>query len=149
MITKFGPCKLIWHHKNKQMALEFMPDLTKLILDVEVKSWHFDSFFLQQVLGREPTLDEKSMDVSYTTAMRLECEFKNPDYSEQIAAKFIKRLKKSIKPKEMLLIPNYGLASKKDSMVFYRAQPYSIIPQKIIFLLLPTDDTGERVKPRL
>ncbi len=145
----FGPCKLIWHPKNKQMVLEFMPDLTQLIIDVEVKPYHLDPFFLKKVLGREPTPDEKKIEISYTTSMRLECEFKNPDYGEQIAARFIKRMSKGMKPKQLLLIPNYGLAAKKDSMEFYRAQLYSIAPQKIVFLILPTDDTGERTRPGL
>jgi len=143
---KFGPCKLIWHHTNKQMAFEFMPDQTLLILDVERKLQQFDPHFLRKVLGRMPTPEEAESEIEYTTAMRLECMFKNPDYGEQIATRFIKRLAKSVKPKQMLLIPNYGLATEKESMVFLRAQPYNVTAKQIIFHLLPTDDMGERVR---
>lgn len=146
MKTNLGPCKLIWHHTNKRWAFEFMPERTLLILDVEVKRQHLDPFLLQQVLGREPKPEDLEMEITYTTAMRIECMFQNPAYGEQIAAKFIKRLAKSMKPKQMMLVPNYGRATKKESMVFLRAQPYSVTPRKIVFHLLPADDVGERVR---
>lgn len=92
-----------------------MPDLTELIFDV----------------------DEKSCDI------RLECKFNNPDYAREITKRLIKQLSKGKKPRSLLLIPNYGFASKKESMIFYRALPQAISAGKIIFLLLPTDGTGE------
>ena len=122
---------------------DFMPNQTLMIIDVEVKRWHLDSFLYQQVLGREPTPDEKHVEVSYSTSMRLECDFRDMSYGEEVAAIFVKRLSKDIKPKQLLLIPNYGFASKKDSVVFHRVQPQAISAEKIIFLLLPIDGTGE------
>ena len=129
---KFGPCKLIWHHTNKQAVLEFMPDLTELILDVEN--------------GGLPTPDEKGIELSPaagSATMRLECRFNNPDYAKEIRKRLIKQLSKGKKAPPLLLIPNYGFASKKDSMEFHHALPIvgSAIDddiQKIIFLILST-----------
>lgn len=147
MNKNFGPCKLIWHHTNKQMAFEFMPDKTLLILEGGVKREHLDPLFLQKVLGREPKPEETDIEIKYTTAMRLECLFKNPDYGAQIVAKFTIRMAKSMKPKQLLLVPNYGMATKKESIVFWRAAPCYIAADKIIFYLLPTDDMGEYARP--
>ncbi len=143
MQTYFGPCKLIWHYRNKQMMFDFMPNQTLMILDVEVKRWHLDPSLLRQALGREPTPGEQNIELSYSTSMCLECDFRDISYGQEIEAMFIKRLSKDIKPKQLLVIPNYGFASKKESMVFHRAQPQAISAEKIIFLLLPTDGTGE------
>jgi len=143
MQTDFGPCKLIWHYRNKQMMFDFMPNQTLMKVDVEVKRWNLDPFFLQQILGRDPTLDEQHIELSYSTSMCLECEFRDTSYGAEIAEMFVKRLSKDIKPKQLLLIPNYGFASKKESMIFHRALPQAISPGKIIFLLLPADRTRE------
>ncbi len=143
MQTYFGPCKLIWHYRNKQKMFDFMPNQTLMIIDIEVKRWNFDPFLLQQVLGREPTPDEQNTELSYSTAMRLECDFRDTDYGEEVAAIFVKRLSKDIKPKQLLLIPNYGFASKEQSMVFHRALPHAMSAGQIIFLLLPSDGSGE------
>jgi hypothetical protein len=83
--------------------------------------------------------DEKSCD------MRLVCKFNNPDYVKEITKRLIKQLSKGKKAPPMLLIPNYGFASKRDSMEFHHALPVvgSAIDdgiQKIIFLILPTGD---------
>ncbi len=115
MGMKLGPCKLIWHYTNKQMVFDFMPDRTELIFEVE----------------------EKSCD------MRLECKFFNINYGEEVAKQFKKLLKKGIKPRPMSLIPNYGFASKKDSMLFHRVHPLSIKALEMIFSILPTKGTRE------
>ncbi len=141
--TNFGPCKLIWHYRNKQKRFDFTPNQTRMICDVEVKRWHLDPLLLRQALGRAPTPSEKNIELSYSTAMRLECEFRDTDYGELIAAIFVKRLSKDIKPKQLLLIPNYGFASKEQSMLFHRALPQAISAGQIIFLLLPSDGSGE------
>jgi len=125
------------------MMFDFMPNQTLMIIDVKVKRWHLDPFFLQQILGRDPTPDEQNIELSYSTSMRIECEFRDTSYGAEIAEIFVKRLSKDKKPKQLLLIPNYGFASKKESMVFHRALPQAITQGKIIFLLLPTDGTGE------
>lgn len=75
--------------------------------------------------------------------MRLECKFNNPDYVKEITKRLIKQLSKGKKARPLLLIPNYGFASKKDSVEFHRALPMvgSAIDddtQKILFLMLPT-----------
>ena len=123
MRIDLGPCKLIWHYKNKKMVIEFIADVTRLIFDV----------------------DEKSCD------MRLVCKIYNPNYAKEITKRLIMQLSKDKKPRSLLLIPNFGFASKKDSMEFHRALPMvgSAIDddiQKIIFLILPTDDKSGRTR---
>ncbi len=115
MKTNFGPCKLIWHHTSKQVAVEFISDEVQLTIKEE----------------------EHSCD------MRLECKFNNPDYVKEITKRLIKHLSKGEKARPLLMIANYGFASKKDSVEYHGALPVvgSAIDddtRKIIFLLLPT-----------
>lgn len=115
MITEFGPCKLIWHHTSKQMAFDFISDEVQLIIREE----------------------EHSCD------MRLECRFNNLHYVKEIRKILIKQLSKSKKARPLLMIANYGFASKKDSVEYHRALPVvspaiADDPRKIIFLILPT-----------
>jgi len=112
----------------------------------EVKRQNLDPFLLQQLLGREPTPEEKLIEIKYTTTATLDCSFMNPDYGSHIAKRFIRRLKGNRKPQQMLLVPNYGLATKKESIVFWRVYPVLVTPKQVSFYLLPTDDTGERMR---
>ena len=41
---ELGPCKITWHHTNKQMAFEFMADNTVLIFDAEQQQLIFTPF---------------------------------------------------------------------------------------------------------
>lgn len=120
MVTNFGPCKLIWHHTSKQMALEFISDEVQLTINVE----------------------------KHSCDMHLECKFNNPDYVKEITKRLIKQLSKGKKARPLLMIANYGFASKKDSVEYHRTLPMvsSAIDddaQKIIFLILPTIDKRE------
>lgn len=146
MKTNFGPCKLIWHCTNKQMAFEFMADQTVLTHDTEIKRLYLDPFLLQLILGREPKPEELELAVNQTTAMRLKCVFQNPAYGDHIAKRFIKRFAKSAKAQRMLLVPNYGDATKKESIAFWRVYPCSVTPKKILFHVLATDAMGERAR---
>lgn len=146
MRKNLGPCKLIWHHTNKQQAFEFMADEVVLAVDQETHQVAIDPLFVKQVLGKEPKPENLLVAFTSTTAMVLECSFKNPDYGTQIAARFIKRLKRSWLPQKMLLVPNYGLATKAENIVFWRALPFLVTHKQFIFHLLPTGDVGERVR---
>lgn len=146
MKVNLGPSKLIWHHTNKQMAFEFMADDVVLTHDTEMHQMHLDPFLLQQVLGREPKPGEMVLEFQHTAAMMLECSFLNPAYGEQVSKRFVRRLVKNWGPKRMLLVPNYGMAPKREHILFHRAFPRRVVPQKFIFHLLPTDDMGERVR---
>ena len=146
MRRNLGPSKLIWHHTNKQLAFEFMADEVVLVVDQETHQVSIDPLFVKQVLGKEPKPENLVVAFMGTTAMALECSFKNPDYGKQIAARFIKRLKKSWLPQKMLLVPNYGLATKAQSLEFWRALPFLVTHKQFVFHLLPTSDKGERVR---
>jgi len=146
MRRHLGPSKLIWHYTNKQRVFEFMADEVVLAIDQETHRVAIDPLFVKLVLGKEPKPENLLVAFTGTTAMVLECDFKNPDYGKQIAARFIKRLKKSWLPQQMLLVPNYGLATKAESMVFWRALPFLVTSKQILFHLLPTSDKGERVR---
>jgi hypothetical protein len=139
MRSNLGPCKLIWHHTNKQQAFEFMADEVVLAVDQETRQVRFDAGLVKQLLCREPKPGDMVLEYAGTTAMVLECEFSNPDYGKQIAARFIKRLQKSWGPQRMLLVPNYGLATKAQSFEFWRAMPFLVTHMQILFHLLPTD----------
>ena len=146
MRTNLGPSKVIWYHTNKQRVFEFMADEVVLAVDQETHQVRIDPLFVKLVLGKEPKPENLLVAFSGTTAMALECSFKNPDYGQQIAERFIKRLKKSWLPQQMQLVPNYGLATKAQSFEFWRALPFLVTGKQILFHLLPTSDKGERVK---
>ena len=97
------------------MLIEFIADETQLIFEV----------------------DEKSCD------MRLKCKFEKRHYGELIETLFNKRMSRGMKPKQLLMIPNYGVASRKESMEFHRTLPVFVSAKRIIFLLLPTDDKSK------
>jgi len=134
-----GPCKIIWHRTNKQMALEFMADRVALLLDRQPRQLPFDPALLKQVSCVEPTLRDEAIEFQATTAVVLECRFQNPDYGEQIAKRFIKRLIKNWGPQQVVLVPNYGLAVAKKSMLFWRAIPCVVTAQQVMFHILPTE----------
>jgi len=127
------------------MAFEFMADEAMLIIDQEEHEVRFDPALVRQILGREPKPDDMALPFNFATAMTLDCEFKNPDYGKQIAARFIKRLIKNWRPQQMLLVPNYGLATTAQSMVFWRSLPFLVTHKQFLFHVLPTDE-GERMR---
>jgi len=104
------------------MALDFIADETQLILSEK----------------------EHSCD------MRLECKFNNPGYVKEITKRLIKQLSIGKKARPLLMIANYGFASKKDSVEYHCALPVvgSAIDDdpwiqsksllEITFLILPT-----------
>jgi len=145
MTKDLGPCKLIWYQTNKQLAFEFMADEVMLIIDTVEDEVRFDPGLVKQILGREPTPGDMAMHFNHATAMTLDCEFKNPDYGKQIAKRVIKRLRKNWGPKQMLLVPNYGLATTAQSMVFWRSLPFLVTHKQFLFHILPTDE-GERTR---
>lgn len=145
MKVNLGPCKLIWYQTNKQMAFEFMADGVVLIIDTVEAKVRFDSALVKQILCREPEPADMALHFNLATAMTLDCEFKNPDYGKQIARRFIKRLRKTWGPQQMLLVPNYGLATTAQSMVFWRSLPFLVTHKQFLFHALPTDE-GERVR---
>jgi len=142
---ELGPCKITWHHTNKQMAFEFMADNTVLIFDAEQQQLIFDPVLLKVVLGREQVEKEQKIGYLATTVMMLECRLHNPDYGEQIAKRFIKRLIKNWGPQQVMLVPNYGLATTAQSMLFWRAIPCVVTARQIMFHILPSDK-GERTR---
>ena len=146
MKINLGPSKLIWHHTNKQMAFEFLADWVVLKHHTEMHRLRLDPLLLQRVLGRAPKPEEEELVVEQTIGARLECSFQNPAYGEQVAERFLKRFTKSAKAQQVLLVPNYGNATKKESMIFWRTYPYKVSKQEIVFYVLTTDDTGERVR---
>ena len=140
-----GPCKIIWHRTNKQMALEFMADRVALLLDAQPRHLRFDPALLKQVVGEAAAVKDEAIEFQATTAVMLECRFQNPDYGAQIAKRFIKRLIKIWGPQQVMLVPNYGLATAKESMVFWRAIPCIVTKRQIMFHVLPSDQ-GERTR---
>lgn len=138
-----GPGELTWHSTNKQMAFVFMADQVTLYFNQQQQKLAFDPELLKQVLGRELAEKEQLIEFLATNAVMLECKFQNPDYGRQIAGRFIKRLIKNWGPQQMLLVPDYGRAKPKDSMLFWRAIPCIITKQQIVFHVLPDGDTGE------
>lgn len=144
-----GHSKLTWHHTNKQMAFEFMADDVVITQEAKVRRQNLDPFFLQQLLGREPTEGEKVIEIKYTTGATLDCSFVNPDYGHRLSMRFIRRLTKHWQPQQLLLVPNYGLAPKKESFLFWRACPALVTPKQIVFYLLPTEGTGEIMRSGL
>ena len=145
MRDNLGPSKLIWYHTNKQRAFEFMADEVVLAIDQETHQVRIDPLFVKLVLDKEPKEENMIVAFNGTTAMALDCSFKNPDYGNQIAARFIKRLKKSWLPQQMLLVPDYGLATTAQSMLFKRALPFLVTNKQFVFHLLPNEQ-GERVR---
>jgi len=143
---ELGPCKIIWHRTNKQMAFDFMADQVALLFDAQPRKLNFDPALIRQVLGGDYKPGEEAIEFHATTAVMLDCKFQNPDYGHQIAKRFVKRLIKNWRPQQVILVPNYGLAKEKESMIFWRAIPCIITTRGIIFHILPSKDTGESTR---
>ena len=140
-----GPCKIIWHSTSKQMEFAFMADQVALLLDAQARKLHFDPALIRQVVGEVTAAKEETIEFAATAVVMLECRFQNPDYGTQIARRFTKRLIKNWRPQQVVLVPNYGTATVKDSILFWRAIPCIVTKRQVMFHILPTEQ-GESVR---